>query len=484
MVDAVVVGSGPNGLAAAVTLARAGLDVEVHEAADTVGGGLRSQALTEPGFLHDVCSAIHPMVLTSPFFRAWRATERVQYVVPEASYGHPLDRGRAGIAYRDLDRTAGTLGVDGIVWRQLYQPIVDRMEAVTDFTLNPVLPLPKRLFEVIPYGLRVLEASSRAWLGRFEGTVAPGLLSGVLAHSITRLPGIPAAASGLVLGATAHSGGWPVPIGGAQSLADALVADLEAHGGRVVTGHRVTDVADLPGGSAVLFDTSPRDLLAASGSRIPAGYARTLKRFQYGNAVYKVDFAVSAPIPWRNRGLLQTPTVHLGGTAQEVAAAENEVAAGRHPERPYVLLTQPSLFDATRAPEGKHTVWAYCHVPHGSTVDMSEAIIDQIERFAPGFRDTIIAQVGRDTVVVERENPNDIGGDISGGEPSLKQLLRRPVVSREPWRTPADGIYLCSSSAAPGMGVHGMAGFLAAKSALRNTFHLPVPDLAVRATVR
>ncbi|HXH35678.1 MAG TPA: NAD(P)/FAD-dependent oxidoreductase [Plantibacter sp.] len=478
MVDAVVVGSGPNGLAAAVTLARAGLEVEVHEAADTVGGGLRTQELTEPGFLHDICSAIHPMVLTSPFFRAWRATERVDYLIPDASYGHPLDRGRAGIAYRDLDRTAGTLGVDGVEWRHLFQPIVDRMEAVTDFTLNPLLPVPKRLFDVIPFGLRTLHAGSAAWLSRFEGTVAPGMLAGVMAHTITRLPGLSAAGAGLVLGANAHAGGWPVPIGGAQSLADAMVADLEAHGGRVVTGHRVTAVSDLPDAAAVLFDTSPRDLVTAVGSRLPVGYARKLGRFRYGNAVYKIDLAVSEPIPWKNRGLLEAPTVHLGGTAQEIAAAENEVAAGRHAERPYVLLAQPSLFDSSRAPEGKHTVWAYCHVPNGSRVDMSDAIIDQIERFAPGFRDTIIAQAGRDTYVVEQENPNDIGGDISGGEPSLAQLLRRPVVSREPWRTPADGIYLCSGSASPGMGVHGMPGFLAAQSALRNTFRLPVPSLA------
>lgn len=478
MVDAVVVGSGPNGLAAAVTLSRAGLEVEVHEAADTVGGGLRTQELTEPGFLHDVCSAIHPMVLTSPFFREWRATERVDYVIPDASYGHPLDRGRAGIAYRDLDRTAGTLGVDGVTWRHLFQPIVDRMEAVTEFTLNPMLPVPKRLLGVLPFGLRVLEAASPGWISRFEGTVAPGLLAGVMAHGITRMPGLSAAGAGLVLGANAHAGGWPLPVGGAQSLADAMVADLEAHGGRVVTGHRVTDVAELPSAAAVLFDTSPRDLVASVGSRLPDAYARKLERFRYGNGVYKVDFAVSTPIPWRNRGLLDAPTVHLGGTAQEIAAAENEVAAGRHPGEPYVLLAQPSVFDATRAPAGKHTVWAYCHVPKGSRVDMSEAIIGQIERFAPGFRDTIIAQVGRDTHIVEQENPNDIGGDISGGEPSLVQLLRRPVVSREPWRTPADGVYLCSSSASPGMGVHGMPGFLAAQSALRNTFRLPVPSLA------
>jgi len=478
MVDAVVVGSGPNGLAAAVTLARAGLDVEVHEAADTVGGGLRTTELTEPGFLHDVCSAIHPMVLTSPFFRAWRATERVDYVVPEASYGHPLDRGRAGIAYRDLDRTAGTLGVDGVAWRHLFQPIVDRMEAVTDFTLNPLLPVPSRLLDVIPFGLRVLGTGFSGWLNRFEGTVAPGMLAGIMAHSITRLPGLSAAGTGLVLGANAHAGGWPVPVGGAQALADAMVADLEAHGGRVVTGHYVRSVSDLPLSAAVLFDTSPRDMIAAVGSRLPAAYVKKLDRFSYGNAVYKLDLAVSEPIPWRNRGLLDAPTVHLGGTAQEIAASENEVAAGRHPERPYVLLAQQSLFDSSRAPEGKHTVWAYCHVPKGSRVDMSEAIIDQIERFAPGFRDTIIAQAGRDTHVVEQENPNDIGGDISGGEPSLVQLLRRPVVSREPWRTPAAGVYLCSSSASPGMGVHGMPGYLAAQSALQHTFRLPVPSLA------
>ncbi|WP_426737860.1 phytoene desaturase family protein [Plantibacter sp. 2H11-2] len=478
MVDAVVVGSGPNGLAAAVTLARAGLEVEVHEAADTIGGGLRTQELTEPGFRHDVCSAIHPMVLTSPFFRAWKATERVDYLIPEASYGHPLDRGRAGIAYRDLDRTVGTLGVDGIAWRELLQPVVDRMEAVTEFTLNPLLPIPKRLFDVVPFGLRVLEQGSPAWLRRFEGTVAPGMLTGVMAHTITKLPGLPAAGAGLVLAANAHADGWPLPMGGAQSLADAMVADLEAHGGRVVTGHRVTAVSDLPLSAAVLFDTSPRDMVAAVGSRLPTDYVRALDRFRYGNAVFKLDLAVSEPIPWTNRALLDAPTVHLGGTAEEIAASENAVAAGRHPDRPYVLLSQPSLFDASRAPVGKHTVWAYCHVPKGSRVDMSEAIVDQIERFAPGFRDTIIAQAGRDTVVVERENPNDIGGDISGGEPSLRQLLRRPVVRREPWRTPAAGVYLCSSSAAPGMGVHGMAGFLAAESALRHTFRLPVPSLA------
>ncbi|MGG7508894.1 phytoene desaturase family protein [Plantibacter sp. YIM 135249] len=478
MVNAVVVGSGPNGLAAAVTLARAGLEVEVHEAADVPGGGIRTLELTEPGFLHDVCSAIHPMVLTSEFFRKWHATDRVDYVVPEASYGHPLDHGRAGIAYRDLERTVDTLGVDGTAWRRLFQPIVDGIDAVSEFTLNPLLPMPKRLFGVIPFGLRSLEIGSPAWLARFRGTVAPGMLAGVMAHTITRLPGLPAAGAGLVLATTAHAAGWPLPVGGAQSLANAMIADLEAHGGRVVTGHRVTSVSDLPIAAAVLFDTSPRDLVQAVGSRLPDKYIAALRRFRYGNGVFKIDFAVSDPIPWTNRELLTTPTVHIGGTAQEVAAAENEVADGRHAERPYVLLSQPSLFDSTRAPDGKHTVWAYCHVPKGSDVDMTEAIIAQIERFAPGFRDTIIASAGRSAVVVERENPNDIGGDISGGEPSMVQLLRRPVVSAEPWRTPANGVYLCSSSAAPGMGVHGMPGYLAASSALRHTFRLPVPSLA------
>lgn len=461
-----------------MTLARAGLDVEVHEAADTIGGGIRTLELTEPGFLHDVCSAIHPMVLTSPFFRAWRALERVDYVTPVASYAHPQDRGRAGIAYRDLDRTVASLGVDGVHWDRLFRPLVDSIDAVSDFTFSPMLPVPKRLFEAIPFGLRSLLTASPAWVSRFSGTVAPGMLAGVMAHTITRLPGLPAAAAGLVLATTAHASGWPMPVGGAQSLADAMVRDLEAHGGRVVTGHRVESLGELPIAAAVLFDTSPRDLVRAVGTRLPDRYAETLRRFRYGNAVFKVDFAISAPVPWTNDELLQAPTVHLGGTAAEVAFAENEVVAGRHAERPYVLLAQPSVFDASRAPVGKHTVWAYCHVPKGSTVDMSEAIIAQIERFAPGFRDTIIASASRSALEVERENPNDIGGDISGGEPSLAQMLRRPVIGPDPWRTPAAGIYLCSSSAAPGMGVHGMPGFHAARSALEHTFRLPVPSLA------
>ncbi|MFT2710881.1 phytoene desaturase family protein [Clavibacter sp. Sh2036] len=478
-IDAIVVGSGPNGLAAAVTMARAGLSVQVHERADTVGGGSRTAELTLPGFHHDICSAVHPMALASGFFRAFQLDRRIDLVVPEISYAHPLDGGRSGIAYRDIDRTADALGVDGRAWRQLMGPLAASADRVAQFTNGPLLQVPRHPPTAIRLGLRALEQGSPLWNARFRGDVAPAMFTGVAAHAIQTMPSVSTAAAALSLGAYAHARGWPVPVGGSQSIVDAMVADLRAHGGEVITGSEVRRLRELPAARAVLFDTSARALARIASDRLPAGYLRALRRFRYGNAASKVDFALSGPVPWTDPELRCAGTLHVGGTRAEIQAAERDVAAGRHSDDPYVLVAQPSIDDPGRAPAGKHVLWAYTHVPAGSTVDQTEAITRQIERFAPGFRDLILASSSIDAVGMEEHDPNYIGGDIAAGAASVWQLLARPVLSPDPWRTPAAGVYLASSSATPGPGVHGMAGYQAARSALRHEFGITRgPDLS------
>lgn len=478
--DAIVVGSGPNGLAAAVTLARAGLSVRVYERADTIGGGSRTAELTLPGFRHDVCSAVHPMALASGFFRRFELARRVELVVPELSYGHPLDGGRAGLAWRDLDRTVEELGHDGPAYRRLMGPLVAHADRVAQFAGSSLLQLPRHPLTAARFGVRALEQGTGAWNHRFAGEEAPAMLSGVSAHAIRPMPSLATAAAALSLGSYAHARGWPIPVGGSQAIVDAMAEDIRAHGGTIVTGTDVTSLDELPSARAVLLDVSPAALLKLAGSRLPDSYARALRRFRYGNAVAKVDFALSGPVPWSSAELRWAGTVHVGGTRAEIAAAEADVAAGRHSASPYVLVAQPSVGDQSRAPAGQHVLWAYTHVPRGSALDQTESIVRQIERFAPGFRDRILATAGKTAVDMERENPNYVGGDIAGGAASFAQLVARPVLSTDPWRTPAPGLYLCSASTPPGPGVHGLAGYYAARSALRHEFGVASgPSLAI-----
>ncbi|MCU1565023.1 MAG: NAD(P)/FAD-dependent oxidoreductase [Arthrobacter sp.] len=478
MPDVAVVGSGPNGLAAAVTMARAGLKVRLYEAAPAPGGGLRTTELMEPGHFHDVCSAVHPMALASPFFRQFELSRRIRLVVPELSYGSPLDGGRAALAYRSLDRTAAGLGRDGGAYRRLMAPLHQRVEGITELTLNQLLRIPRDPVAAAVFGLATLEQGSRLWNARFREELAPALLTGVAAHAVAPLPGLAPAAAGLLLGTLAHSGGWPIPVGGSAAIAGAMIEDLEAHGGAVETGARIGSLAELPPVRATLLDVAPPGLLRLAGGRFPARYRRALESFRFGNAACKIDFILSGPVPWAAPGLADAGTVHVGGTRAEMAEAENLVAAGRHPERPYVLVSQPSRFDAGRAPAGRQILWSYCHVPAGSTLDMSEAVIAQLERFAPGFRDVVVEFKVTTAAGLAEYNENYVGGDFGAGLMDLRGLLQRPVLSPVPWRTPLPGVYLCSSSTPPGPGVTGMSGFHAARYALKDIFGLPVPRLA------
>ena len=479
--DAVVVGAGPNGLAAAVTLARAGLHVRVYERDERPGGGAATRELTLPGFLSDVCSAIHPLAFESRFFREFGLQNRVRFATPDISFGHPLDGGRAGIAYRDLERTSAGLGPDGPAYARLMRPLVERAAEIAEFTGSSLLRVPRDPLTAIALGVSSLEQGTLAWNARFREEVAPALLTGVAAHTILPQPSIAAAGAGLALGAYAHARGWPIPVGGSQAIVDAMVEDLRAHGGEVVTGHDVRSLEELPSARAILLDVTPRAFLRMAASRMPPLYRRALQRFRYGGGVAKVDFALSDPVPWANGELRAAGTVHVGGTRAEIADAENQVNRGRLPDRPYVLAAQQSLFDSTRAPAGRHTLWAYTHVPAGSPQDRREAVIGQIERFAPGFRDTILATSSRTAVQVQAHNPNYVGGDIAAGAPSLAQLIRRPVLRSDPWRTPVHGVYLASASVAPGPGVHGLGGWHAALSALRHEFGTrALPDLSPR----
>ena len=478
--DAVVVGAGPNGLAAAVTLARAGFAVRVYERSASAGGGAQTAELTLPGFRHDVCSAVHPLAFESEFFRAFGLDRRVAFAVPELSFGHALDGGRAGLAYRDLTRTREELGRDGAAYEALIGPLARRARRVARLTGNTLLRAPLDPGIAVRFGLGALEQGGPLWNARFREPVAPALLTGAMAHANLSLPGLAAAGAGLVLTAYAHARGWPIPIGGSQAIVDAMVSDLVAHGGELVAGVEVVSLAQLPAARVVLLDVTPRSFLRIAGDEVPSSYRRALSRFRYGNAVAKVDFALSEPVPWANLALREAGTVHLGGSREEIAAAERSVARGRMPRRPYVLVSQPSLFDGSRAPDGRHTLWAYTHVPAGSDMDGSEAITAQIERFAPGFRETVLASASQTARQVALSNPNYPGGDIAAGSPDLRQLLRRPVLRADPWRTPVPGVYLCSASTVPGPGVHGLAGWRAALSALRHDFGVSTaPNLGV-----
>ncbi len=462
---AVVVGSGPNGLAAAVTLAEAGCSVLVLEAQETIGGGTRTAELTLPGFRHDVCSAIHPGITVSPFFRSQNLD--LPLVEPPAPLAHPLDDGSAVIVRHSLDDTATELGRDGPSYRKLFAPLVERWERLESELLGPVIHLPRHPLALARFSTAGLRSVTGVARSHFDTEAARAVFAGAGAHAMLPLEHRASASFGLGLLVAAHHGGWPFARGGSQSIADALAARLRALGGEIETGREVTSFADVPASNLVLCDVTPRQLLRLAGERLPAGYRRRLGRFRYGPGVFKVDYALDGPIPWRAPETGEAATVHLGGSLDEIAESEHTVWAGGHPERPFVLLAQQSLFDDTRAPAGKHTVWAYCHVPNGSTVDMRARIEAQIERYAPGFRDRILAYGTRSTADFERENANLVGGDIGGGANTLGQLIARPTLRLTPYSTPLPWLYLCSSSTPPGAGVHGMCGHLAARAALR-----------------
>ncbi|AOS63256.1 phytoene desaturase family protein [Actinoalloteichus hymeniacidonis] len=469
--DAVVVGAGPNGLAAAVILARAGLSVEVHEAASTPGGGARTEESTLPGHRHDVCSAVHPMGLASPFFRAFDlAAHGVRMLQPDLAYAHPLDGGRAGLAWRDLGRTAAGLGVDGRAWRGLLGPLAAAWPGVVDLAMSDLRGVPADPLSAIRLARRMLEQGSPLWNLRFRDEIAPAMFTGVCAHAIAPSQAIAPAGAGLLLAALAHGVGWPIPEGGSAAITDALVADLRAHGSRVITGSRIDRLAQLPRARAVLLDLTPAGLLRIAGSELPERYARRLAAFRYGGAACKVDFALRAPVPWANSDCASAGTLHLIGSRADAVVAQRAVAAGLHAERPFVLAVQPGVVDPGRAPAGSHTLWTYAHVPQGSDRDVSAAVIDQIERFAPGFREIVAAHRVRTAMDLQGHDANYVGGDIAAGAVTLRQLIARPVLRFDPYATPLDGVYLCSASTPPGPGVHGMAGLHAARRVLRQRF--------------
>ena len=465
--DALIVGAGPNGLAAGISLARAGKSVLVFEAKETIGGGTRSAELTLPGFVHDVCSALHPLGVASPFFRELPLAQHgLEWIFPTACLAHPLDDGTAVLVEGTVEQTAANLGPDAAAYRRLVGPLVAGWQGLLGDVLGP-LRLPSHPVLMARFGLAGLLPAATLARRAFRGERARAVFAGMASHAMMPLSGPATAAFGLVLALVAHAIGWPMARRGSQRIADALGAYLRSLGGEILTGHLVHSMADLPRARAVLFDTSPRQLLQIAGEQLPAGYRRALSRFRYGPGTFKADYALDGPIPWRAVECLRAGTVHVGGTLDEIAAAEAAVWRGKHPERPYVLLAQQSLFDPSRAPEGRHTVWAYCHVPHGSAEDMTDRLEAQIERFAPGFRDRILARSTLTATDMEAYNPNYVGGDINAGVQDLRQLFTRPVARLDPYTTPVPGLYLCSSSTPPGGGVHGLCGYYAARAALR-----------------
>ena len=467
--DAIIVGSGPNGLSAAIVLARAGCSVLVVEARDTIGGGTRSKELTLPGFVHDVCSAIHPLGYGSPFFRTLPLEEYgLEWVHPPIALAHPLDDGTAMLLSRSIEDTCATLGPDTGAYKRLMAPLVKNWDTIVNAFVGPLRLSPLlHPFALAPFALSALP--SARWLAehRFKGEQARTLLAGMSAHSMLPLERLTSAAAGLILMSLGHVYGWPLPRGGSQKIADALAAYLRSLGGEIVTGLEAENIDALPSSRAVLFDVTPRQLLRIAGHRLPESYKRSLQRYRYGPGSFKLDFALSDPIPWKAQECLQAGTMHLGGTFAEIAASERQAWQGEPSEYPFVLLAQQSLFDATRAPEGRHTAWTYCHVPHGSTFDMTERIEAQIERFAPGFRERILARHVFTPADLERYNANYIGGDINGGVQDLWQLFTRPTFRLVPYTTPAKNIFICSSATPPGGGVHGLCGYFAAQTVLR-----------------
>jgi phytoene dehydrogenase-like protein len=475
--DAIIVGSGPNGLAAAITLVRQGLRVLLLEAKESIGGGMRTAELTLPGFRHDICSAIHPLGMGSPFFKSLPLAEYgLEWIQPDLPVAHPLDDGGASpgsaqaiFVHRSLDCTAEQLGQDGPAYRRLLSPLVTNWDKIAHEFLGP-LRLPRHPLVMAQFGLRALLPATIEAKLLFRTEQARALFMGLAAHAIMPLEWPATAAFGLMLGTLAHAVGWPLPRGGSQSIADALAAYFTDLGGEIATGHTVRSLVELPPAKAVLLDVTPRQVLQIGGDQLPGGYRRQLEKYRYGAGVFKVDWALSEPIPWTAEPCRRAGTVHLGWSLAEISHSEKMVWQGEHVERPYVLVTQQSLFDDSRAPKGKHTGWAYCHVPPGSTVDMTEVIENQIERFAPGFRDCILARHTMTTHDFHQYNANYIGGDINGGVQDLRQLFTRPVPRLNPYTTPLPNLFICSSSTPPGGGVHGMCGYHAAQTVLKRLF--------------
>ncbi|MBT1696138.1 NAD(P)/FAD-dependent oxidoreductase [Fulvivirgaceae bacterium PWU4] len=468
--DAVVVGSGPNGLAAAIVLQQAGCSVLLLESKNTIGGGLRSKALTLPGYIHDVCSAIHPMAAGSPFFSSLPLKKHgLEFIYPPIAAAHPFDNGTAAVLGESLEATAALLGADEKKYLDLIAPIIQDWPFIVNNLLGP-LRFPAHPFALASFGLKAL-LSAETVAKRFTTEKAKGLWAGMAAHSIMPLSNLSTAAIGFVLMAVGHLRGWPLPKGGSQQIADALASYFVSMGGKIETNFHVHSLSQLPSSHAVLFDTTPKQLLQIAGHKFSSVYKWQLNRFRYGMGVFKVDWALDAPVPFKAAECRTAGTVHLGNTFNEIATSEKTTWSGKHAERPFVLMAQQSLFDPSRAPEGKHTAWAYCHVPSGSTTDMTDVIERQVERFAPGFRERILAKHVMNSAQLEEYNPNYIGGDITGGVNDLGQLFTRPALRSSPYRTSAKGIYLCSSSTPPGGGVHGMCGYHAAVRALKDIFH-------------
>lgn len=486
--DVTIVGSGPNGLAAAAIAVAHGLSVHVVECADSLGGGARTSALTLPGYLHDVCSHAHPMAMASPFFRAFDLPSRgVELRVPEVQYAQPLTDGSAAVAYQDLGRTVDALGTDGAGWRRLMQPIVDHWDDIVPLAMGDMRSLPSNPLPAVGFGLGVLSQASPWWSAPFAGGSdghGAALLTGVAAHAIMRPRHFGPAAVGMLLAGLGHAVGWPLPVGGSQAITDALVAFISERGGTFETGVRVRSLGQLPRSRAVLLDVAPREAVRIVGADVSPRYRRAVERYVSGGAAAKVDFALSEPPPWRAAEVGLAGTVHVGGTRSEVVAAESAVAAGRHAEHPYVLLGQPWTVDGSRAPEGGVTLSAYAHVPVGSTLDMTEGITAEIERFAPGFRDTIVASHSYSAMGLEGYNPSIVGGDIGNGAATLRQLLARPVAQADPYATPVAGVFLCSAATAPGPGVHGMCGVHAMRRALHIRFGITGDPLAALRSAR
>lgn len=462
---AVVIGSGPNGLAAAIQLARNGIAVEVREAAPVAGGGARSGELTLPGYIHDLGSAVHPMGLSSPFFQALPlAKYGLRWIQPPSPLAHPLDDGTAVLMSKDLNVTANALGADGPAYRKLYRPLAENWDDLTLEILRPLPVIPRHPLLLAKFGLNALQPATLLAKSTFAGGRARALFAGIAAHSFLKLEAPLSAAFGMILGAAGHAVGWPIPQGGSQAITSALIGVLEAHGARVITNAHVDSLSELGNPDLILCDVEPRQFVRLAGNRLPRSFRQALEDFRRGPGIFKVDWALREPIPWRAKECLTAGTVHLGGTLEEIAQSERGPEEGRLSAKPFILLSQPTLFDPSRAPGGKHTAWAYCHVPNGWPGSALQQIENQIERFAPGFQECIIVRSVHGTSDMERYDENLVGGDISGGATDMKQFFLRPTWRR--YATPLEGVYLCSSSTPPGGGVHGMCGFHAARWAL------------------
>jgi phytoene dehydrogenase-like protein len=467
--DAVVVGGGPNGLAAAITIQLKGHSVLLLEAKDKIGGGAQSGELTLPGFIHDICSAIHPLAISSPFFNSIPLSQfGLQFIQPPIPAAHPFDDGTAAALFRSVKETVATLNGDEAEYRKLAEPLLAAWPELIDEILGP-LHFPKHPFQMAKFGVKGLR-SAQHLVRKFQSKNARGLWAGMAAHSIQPLSNMATAAFGLVLMLSGHAGGWPLVKGGSVGIADALASYFVSLGGRIEMNHHIHSLNQLPSSRVILFDVTPNQLMQIAGEKLSSFYKWQLQRYRYGMGVFKVDWALSQEIPFTSPICMQAGTVHIGNTFEEIASSEQLTANGKISDRPFVLLAQQSNFDPTRAPQGKQTAWAYCHVPNGSTVDMTDRIEQQIERFAPGFRDIILAKHTMSAVELEQYNPNYVGGDINGGVNDITQLFTRPALRLSPYRTSAKGIYLCSSSTPPGGGVHGMCGYHAAKRALKDHF--------------